>query len=144
MKRIQSIIIKSLFAILIIGSPFATMLHAQEDPGVVFSVPFAFSVDGHTIAAGNYKLNLVSSQFLMSIRNLKTGYLQIFTVRPEQESAIESRGHLVFDGCGDHRYLTEFHIPGTGLYSVTITPGRVKNAEAKACPTTDSVFLAAR
>jgi hypothetical protein len=144
MKRIHSIIAGSLFAILIMGSPFAERLHAQDGLGVVFSVPFAFSVDGHNITAGTYKLNLVSSQYLMSIRNLKTGDLEIFSVHPEQEHAIESRGHLVFNGCGDHRYLTEFHIPGTNLYSSTMTPGRVKNAEAKACPTTDSVFLAAR
>ena len=144
MKRINSIIVGSLFAILILGSPFAAKLHAQDDLGVVFSVPFTFSVDGHNIAAGNYKLSLVSSQFMMSIRNLKTGDLQIFSVHPEQERAIESRGHLVFSGCGDHRYLAEFHVPGTNIYSMTITPGRVKNAEAKRCPTTDSVFLAAR
>jgi hypothetical protein len=144
MKRIHSTIVGSLFAILIMGGPFAARLHAQDDLGVVFSVPFAFSVDGHTITAGNYKFNLDSSQYLMSIRNLKTGDLQIFSVHPEQERAIGSRGHLVFNGCGDYRYLTEFHIPGTNLYSMTMTPGRVKNAEAKACPTSDSVFLAAR
>jgi hypothetical protein len=144
MKRIHSIIVGSLFAILLMGGPFAARLHAQDDPGAVFSVPFAFSVDGHAITAGNYKLNMVSSQYLMSIRNLKTGDLQMFSVHPEQERAIDLRGHLVFNGCGDHRYLTEFHIPGTNLYSMTMTPGRVKNAEAKACPTTDSVFLAAR
>lgn len=144
MKHINSIIARSLFAILIMGSPFATRLHAQDDLGVVFSVPFAFSVDGHNIAAGNYQLNLDSGQYLMSIRNLKTGDLEIFSVHPEQERAIESLGRLVFNGCGSHRYLTEFHIPGTNLYSSMMTPGRVKNAEAKACPTTDSVFLAAR
>ena len=144
MKRIHSIIVKSLFAILIMGSASAARLHAQDDPGVVFNVPFAFSVDGHAITAGNYQLNLVSSQYLMSIRNLKTGDLQVFSVHPEQERAIEAHGRLVFNGCGDHRYLTEFHIPGTNLYSNMITPSRVRNAEAKACPATDSIFLAAR
>lgn len=143
MKRIYSIIGGSLFAILIMGGLFASRSDAQDDPGVVFNVPFAFSVDGHNIVAGNYKLKLVSSQYMMSIRNLKTGDLQFFSVLPEQERAIESRGHLVFNGCGDHRYLTEFHVPGTNLYSSTMTPDRVKHAEAKACLMTDSVFLAA-
>jgi hypothetical protein len=145
MKRINSIIAGSLFAILIIGGgPLAARLHAQDDPGVSFSIPFAFSLDGQNVAAGSYKLNLVSSQFMMSIRNLKTGDLQYFSVHPQEERAIEAHGRLVFDGCGGHRYLAEFHVPGTNTYSMTMTPGRVKNAEAKACPTTDSVFLAAR
>jgi hypothetical protein len=144
MKRINSIVVRSLFAILIMGSLFAARLQAQDDPGVVFSVPFAFSVDGHNITAGNYKLNMFSGPYLISIRNLKTGNLQIFSVYPEQQRAIESRARLVFNGCGDHIYLTEFHIPGADSYSNTVTPGRVKNAEAKACPTSDSLFLAAR
>ena len=144
MKRINTIIAGSLFAILIMGSPFASRLQAQDDLGVNFSVPFAFSLDGQNIAAGNYKLNLVSSQYMMSIRNLKTGDLRFFSVQPEEQRTIEAHGHLVFNGCGDHRYLAEFHIPGTDLYSKTITPGSVKTAEAKACRTTDSIFLAAR
>jgi hypothetical protein len=144
MKRIQSIIVGSLFAILIMGGPFAARLHALDDHGVVFSVPFTFSLDGQNVAAGNYELNLVSSQFVMSIRNLKTGDLQFFSVHPEEQRTVEERGHLVFNGCGDHRYLAEFHIPGTNIYSMTMTPDRVKHTEAKACRTTDSVFLAAR
>jgi len=144
MKRMSSIITGSLAAVLIVGSTFAVKLHAQDGPGVSFSVPFAFSLDGQHIDAGNYKLNLVSSQYLLSIRNLKTGELRFFGVHPENQRTIEEHGHLVFDGCGNHRYLAEFHIPGTDTYSVTATQEREKKAEAKACPTADSVFLAAR
>jgi len=144
MKRIRSIFVESIFGILIMSNPFAARLNAQDEPGAVFTVPFAFSVDGQNIAAGDYELKLVSNQYMMSIRNLKTEGLQFFSVHPDQQRAIEAHGRLVFKGCGDHRYLTEFHIPGSNVYSATITPGRVKNAEAKACPATDSVFLAAR
>ncbi|HMG87782.1 MAG TPA: hypothetical protein VK574_18755 [Terracidiphilus sp.] len=144
MKRMSSIIVGSLVAILIMGGTFAVKLHAQVGPGVVFNVPFAFSLDGHNIAAGNYKLNLVSGQYILSIRNLETGDLRFFGVQPGQQHAIEEHGRLVFGGCGYHRYLAEFHMPGTDTYSVTRTPERVKNAEAQACPTGNSVFLAAR
>jgi hypothetical protein len=143
MKRMSSIITSLLAAILVVGM-FAVKLPAQNGPGVTFSVPFAFSLDGQNVDAGNYKLNLVSSQYILSIRNLTTGHLRFFAVHPEEQRALEEHGRLVFDGCGNHRYLTEFHIPGTDTYSVTATPETVKNAEAKACPTTDSVFLAAR
>jgi hypothetical protein len=144
MKRMSSIIVGSLVAVLIVGGTFTAKMHAQDGPGVVFSVPFAFTADGHNIAAGNYELNLVSNEFLMSIRNLKTGELQLFGVHPDQERKIEERGRLIFEGCGEHRYLAQFHIPGTNVYSTTMTPNRVKNAEAKACPATDFVTLAAR
>ena len=144
MKRMSSIIVGSLVAVLIVGGTFAAELHAQSGPGVVFSVPFAFTVDGHNVAAGNYELNLVSSEFLMSIRDRKTGKLQVFDVHPDQERSIEERGRLIFESCGDHRYLTEFHIPGTNVYSTAMSPRRLKDTEAKACPATDFVTVAAR
>lgn len=124
------------------GGPLATKLYAQNSEGLVFSVPFAFTADGSRIAAGTYALNLVSNEFMMSIRNLETGDTQVFSVRPEQQRAIESRGRHLFHRCGSHMDLAEFHVPGTNLYSETITPGRMKKAESKACPAT--VFLAAR
>jgi len=144
MKRMSSIIVASLFAILILGGPLVAKLHAQNGEGLVFSVPFAFTADGSRIAAGTYELNLVSNEFMMSIRNVETGDTQVFNVRPEQQRAIESHGRLIFHRCGGHMDLTEFHVPGTNLYSETITPNRVKKAEAKTCPATDAVFLAAR
>lgn len=144
MKRIRSIIVGSLFGLLIMSSPFAARLNAQDESGAVFTVPFAFSVDGHNIDAGSYELKLVSSEYMISVRDLKTGALQFFSVHPDQQRKFETRDRLVFNGCGDHRYLTEFHIRGTNLFSSTNTPGRVKDAEAKACPATDAVFLAAR
>jgi hypothetical protein len=144
MKRMSSIIARSLVAILVVGGAFAVNLHAQGGPGVDFDVPFAFSLNGHNIEAGNYKLNLVSDQYLLSIRNLKTGQLQFFGVVPEQQRAIEEHGRLVFSGCENHRYLAEFHIPGSDTYSVTSTPESLKKAGAKACSSRDSVFLAER
>ena len=144
MKRMSSIIASSLAGILVLSGTFAVKLHAQGGPGVVFNVPFAFSLDGHNIDAGNYMLNLVSDQYLLSIRNLKTGQLQFFRVEPEQQRAVEERGKLVFRGCQNHRYLAEFHIPDSDTYSVTSTPERLKKAEAQACSSRDSVFLAAR
>jgi len=144
MKHIRSIIVGSLFAILIMGGTFAARLHAQDGPGIIFTVPFAFSADGKNIPAGTYELNLVSNKFMMSIRNLETGELQVFSVYPDQEQRIESHGRLVFHGCGDRKDLAEFHIPGTSIYSKTITLRREKILEAKACPSNESVSVASR
>ena len=144
MKRMSSIIVGSLVAVLIVGGTFAAKLHAQSGPGVVFSVPFAFTADGRNIAAGTYELNLVANKFMMSIRNVETGDMQVFSVHPEEQRAIESKARLIFHNCGGHMDLTEFHVPGTNLFSETMPPRGLKNLEAKVCPATDFVTLASR
>ncbi len=144
MKRMSSIIVGSLVAVLVVGGTFAAKLHAQDGQGVIFSVPFAFSADGRNIAAGTYELNLVSNHFMMSIRNVETGDMQVFTVHPEEQRAADSQGRLIFHNCEGHMDLIEFHVPGTNLFSETTPPRRQRNMEAKACPAPDFVTLAAR
>lgn len=144
MKRITSIVAGSLFAVLIIGGTFAARVQAQDEPGVTFKVPFAFSADGQNIPAGTYQLNLVSNQFEMSIRNVQTGDVRFLSVHPEQQLTVASRGLLVFHGCGERKDLAEFHIPGTSIYSATIVPRGAKNMESKSCPTPGTLTVASR
>jgi|GEM_PF-1326293 len=144
MKRITSIVAGSLLAILIAGGTLAANLHAQNEPGLIFVVPFQFSTNGHPIPAGTYQVTLDSSQFLMSIRNIKTGDKQLFNVRPEQRGTIAERGVLVFHKCGARKDLTEFHIPGTDVYSATMMPHVAKNIETNDCRANDNLTLAAR
>lgn len=136
MKHISSIIAGSLVAILMSGAS-AARLQAQIGAAATFSVPFAFSADGQSIAAGTYQLNLVSNDYMMSIRNVETGATRFLSVHPEQQRTIAARGVLVFHVCGERRVLAEFHIPGTDIYSKTITPRRMKQEEAKTCPAPD-------
>lgn len=144
MKRMSSIIVGSLVAVLTMSGTFVAKAHAQDGPGVIFSVPFAFTADGRNIDAGTYELNLISNKFMMSIRNLETGDMQIFSVHPEEQRAIDSKGRLIFHSCGGRLDLAEFHVPGSNLFSETMRPQRRKNMEARACPTPDLVALAAR
>jgi hypothetical protein len=144
MKRIHSIIAGSLFAILVLSCGFATRLQAQDEPAVTFSIPFAFSTAGRTIPAGTYQLNLVEGQHLMSILNVKTGDMQVFSVFPDQQKSIESHGRLIFNRCGDRNELAEFHIPGTNFYSRMVPSRADRKLEAKACPLDQTVTLASR
>ena len=143
MKRITSIIVGSLFAILISGG-LLTTAHAQYDPGIIVNIPFAFSVEGQDIAAGTYRLQLMSSSFLMSIRNVNTGKEQIITVRPEEDRNVVSQGRLIFQLCEGYSYLTEIHVSGTKLFSETRDRRRPKDAEAGTCSKEDSVTVAVR
>ncbi|HEY2470075.1 MAG TPA: hypothetical protein VGI45_19900 [Terracidiphilus sp.] len=144
MKRITSIMAESLVAVLIAGGGFTNKLTAQNEPGAIFSVPFSFTADGYVVAAGTYEVNLVSSQYLMSIRNVDTGEKQIFTVRPEQQPAVAARGLLVFHRCGQRKDLTEFHLPGSKLYSAAISPRHGRNSEVESCSSAESMTVAAR
>jgi hypothetical protein len=144
MKRIASIIAGSLFAALFAGGALTTNAKAQTEPGVIFTVPFAFAADGYTIDAGTYEISLVSGQHLISIRNLNTGDKQIFSVRPELQRTIASQGLLVFHRCGQRKDLAEFHIPGASLYSTTIAPRHRKASELETCSSEDTTTIAAR
>ena len=144
MKRITSMMAASLAAVLIAGGASDTTLNAQNMLGEVFTVPFAFTADGHQIQPGTYEIRRDSSQFLLSIQNVTTREKQLFSVRPEQRAEVSSQGLLVFLRCGDRRELSEFHLRGTNLYSATIDTARMKIAEAESCSNPNTVTLAAR
>ena len=144
MKRAKSMVGRLLLAVLIAGGMCGVGLNAQSETGEIFTVPFAFTVDGQEIQPGIYELRRDSNQFLISIRNVKTGEKQLFSVRPEERSAVPAKGLLVFERCGDRKELSEFHIRGTNFYSATIAVGRRKNLEAESCSRSDAVTLAAR
>lgn len=144
MKRISSIVTGSFFAVLIVCGGCAPKMKAQSDSGAIFSVPFAFSAEGQTVAAGTYEVRRLSSPFMISIRNLETGNKEIFSVRPEEQNTVASKGLLVFHRCGQRADLTEFHIPGTNLYSATIPPRRSKTAEMETCSPDEQMTVAAR
>lgn len=141
MKSMTSIIVRSLFAILIGGSPLATAF-AQYDPGITVNIPFAFSADGQEIAPGTYQLQLISGNFLMSVRNVNTFEEQFLPVRPEQARRASSEGRLIFQVCDGHSYLTEIHIPGANLFSETIAGHKQKEVEAGPCTNDQSTTVA--
>lgn len=143
MKRITSIIVKSLFAILISGG-LLTTAHAQYDPGITVDIPFAFSADGHEIAAGTYQLQLTDSNFLLSIRNVSTGKKQIITVRPEESRKLSDQARLTFQVCGGHNYLTEIYTQGTRLFSATVTGHKQNDARTDTCSKNDAITVAQR
>lgn len=143
MKRMSSILVESLAAILI-SVGLSTTAHAQYDPGIVVSIPFAFYANGHEIDAGTYRLRLSDSSFLMSVRNVNTGDEQMFPVHPETDRKIASQGRLTFQVCEGHSYLTQVHIPGSDLFSETAIGHGDDDAKTDACSKDDSIIIALR
>jgi hypothetical protein len=147
MKRVTSIMVKSLLTILISGG-LSTPAHAQYDPGVTVDIPFAFSVDGLEIPAGIYQFQLVDRNFLMSIRNLSSGEERMFNVHPEEARQISDHAQVTFQVCRGHSYLTQIHTPGTTLFSATGNR-RVKGqkqsiAKSDSCSREDAITVAMR
>lgn len=116
MKRITSLFAKSLFTLLIAGGTLATHLQAQNESMTV-TVPFPFTVGTQCIAPGTYRFSLITSQYMLSVVNLKTGYKEIFAVHPEDQPRSEPSGRLVFRGSDGPRILDELHFAGSDQFS---------------------------
>jgi hypothetical protein len=144
MKRILSLIAKSLAIILIGSGALATNLQAQSDVAVTASVPFPFTVGTHNMAPGTYEFSLDSSQFLVSVVNVKTGHREMFPVRPGQQLAVEQRGRLKFRNSKARSALSEIHFPGTDRFSEVDQRHGIGTIEAKNSSTDSSISVAQR
>jgi hypothetical protein len=143
MPLFHSLVAQSL-AMLLMGATLATSLHAQSDNAITVSVPFRFTIGTETIAPGTYQFSLPSSQFLLSVVNVKTGNTEVFTVRPEQQRGIKQRGRLVFRDSEGSSVLNEIHFPGTGMFSEVIQRRGARRMIAKKSSTGNSNCVAQR
>ncbi|MGC2403982.1 MAG: hypothetical protein WA510_29580 [Acidobacteriaceae bacterium] len=143
MKRMFSITVKPLLAILICSGLSATA-HAQYDEAITVNVPFAFSADGQEMAEGTYQLQLMSSQYIMLVRNVSTGNKEILRVHPEQDRRVPSQGDLVFQACKGNIYLTEIHSPGASLFSETVSGHKRHEATSAPCSKDHLITVALR
>jgi hypothetical protein len=144
MKRISSLIVKSLVTLLIGGATLATSVQAQEDWAVTATVPFPFTVGKQSIAPGTYQFSLESSLFLLSVTNVKTGDKELFTVRPENQPAIEEHGRIIFRDSDGSNALNEVHFPGTDMFSKLIVRHGPRRMEAKKSSSSHAVSIGHR
>lgn len=127
MKRISSAVIKPLVAIFIGSGALAGNLQAQSDLSVTATVSFPFTIDNQTIAPGTYRFSplpgrVETSQFLLSVVDVKTDHMKIFPMLPERQRSIEKYGRLVFHNAMGRSFLGEIYFPGTDTF-VEVLPG---------------------
>ena len=144
MKRISSLIAKSLMSILIGCGTLAINLQAQSDLAMTASIPFPFTVGTHRMAPGTYEFSLVSSQFLVSLVNVKTGHRELFPVRPGQQLAVEQRGRLKFRNSEARSVLGEIHFPGTDRFSEVDQRHGIGSFKTKSSPAAETMSVAQR
>jgi len=144
MKRIPSLIVKWLALTLAGSGMLAISLQAQSDSAVTASIPFPFTVGTQSIAPGTYEFSLVSSQFLLSVRNVRNGHQEFFIVHPEQENALHPRGRVVFQKSEDARRLDEIHFPGADSFAQLTLSQHPTAIEAATSSPGDTVSVAQR
>jgi hypothetical protein len=144
MTRFTSLIVKSLVTLLIGSAMLATNLQAQSDDAITVRVPFSFTVGTQSIAPGTYQFSLLSSQFLLSVVNVKTGDGKMFSVHPEQERVVDQHGLLVFRNTEGSSVLNEIHFPGTKMFSEVIQRRGAGRIEAKGSSNGSSISIAQR
>lgn len=121
MTRFQSLVTRSFVTFLVGSAALAVNLHAQDE-SVTVSIPDPFTVGTQEMMPGTYQFSLQSSQFLLSVTNVRTGDEELFDVRPEQQRIVEQRGHLIFRNSAGRTVLNEIHYPGTNTFSELIQP----------------------
>jgi len=94
------------------------------------TIPFAFSADHQQVAAGPYKVELLSDRFL-SLYNVKTEKTQVLMVRPEDGQAMETHSRMVFHREGTDYSLTQVRIAGTSSYSTPAVQSGPRQVTAK-------------
>ncbi len=141
MTRFTSLVTLSLAALLIAGGTM-TMNGQTRDAAITVSVPFPFTVGTQSMRPGTYRFSPGSTPFLLSVFNVKTGDMQMFTVHPERQRSTEQRGHLLFGRFADRSVLNEVHFPGTDEWSELVQPRRSARMEAKQRPTDNAVAMA--
>jgi len=85
-KRIMSLIVKSLVTFLLGCGSLAKPLQAQTDLAMTASIPFAFTAGTQIIPPGTCQFSFVSSRFLLRMADVEMGHKKLFPVHPEQQA----------------------------------------------------------
>jgi hypothetical protein len=101
----------AIFAYLLLSLPVVTGLlgtapRALAQTKMTATVPFAFSIGNHHLAAGSYSVEPLSDCFL-AVRNNLTSRTIVLMVRKEEGRGDRSARRLVFQRQGQEVYLTQ-------------------------------------
>jgi len=121
---------KLIFSLSLATGLLCASANASAQTTASVTIPFAFSADNQSVAAGTYKVELLSDRFL-SLRNTATNQTQVLMVRPEAGPAIETRGRLTFLQDGSRKYLAQVWIAGTSMHSEMAVQHKPERSLAK-------------
>jgi hypothetical protein len=108
MKRIAITFVLTLVA-------FAATSSFGQSCSLRFDVPFAFSADGRSYAAGHYELCVITGGSMQTrqLRNIKTGDSSFVTLKSPNKSVDSAAASVKFASNGERSYLTSLSDYGT-------------------------------
>jgi hypothetical protein len=93
---------------------------AQENPGVLATIPFGFVADGIKLPAGHYEFKLKGMELnTLIVRDTKTDHAIMLPIIAPAGLSPNSKAQIVFDKEGKSRVLSEVVIPGMDGYVLT-------------------------
>jgi hypothetical protein len=117
---------------------------SAQNNQLVATIPFAFTVGDHHLAAGSYSVERVSN-YALAVRNNKTNHGVFLAVRGEDGRGIASRGRLVFERAGGGMYLTEAWFAGTDKQLDAVSkPQRDRDYAKQNSPATRVIEVASK
>ena len=142
MTRRSALIAHVLYTLPLAAGLLCSTGTASAQTNEVVNIPFAFSANHHSVAAGTYQVQMISDRFV-SLRNIKTHQSQVLMVRPDQGRAIESQGRLIFRRVAGRNYLQQVYLAGTSSHSeLSVHPKLEKQYAQTAWPSAATFELA--
>jgi hypothetical protein len=109
-KKFNVICARAIVAAVMTSGIWALGARTAAAQAITATVPFAFSAGDQPLPAGTYRFTF-SSQWLLSIRNVKGGGEKFFAVHPEQNGPHASHARLVFHNSGGQKNLEAVYLP---------------------------------
>jgi hypothetical protein len=93
----------------LLGLATISAAYAQSNQPIQAKVPFAFTVQATTLAAGNYQLTYSNTAHILSIRGLdqNSGAAFVTAVPADASASLSGSGKLVFQCYGKACYLAQ-------------------------------------
>lgn len=136
MKRIASMIVMAVFAVILFGWISPASAQAQEGVKLQAKISFPFTINNQHFSAGEYQFDFPSDPFLLTVHNLTTHRTYLLDVHPAGMPAQDREG-LVFGNDGGHYALVALHFSTTGDYTVPMRTG-VNNSKSLSVMLADS------
>ena len=102
----------SIAAILLFAATTAVFAQTENRPLMKVAIPFAFTVDNHKLAAGQYYILDVVAERTLALTTADRKHTVIVNDLPEYTKSDSRDSHLVFTKYGDQYFLTQLWVKG--------------------------------
>ena len=105
--------IRTLLAVSLLLAATTTLFAQMENRTLMrVSIPFTFSVEDHTLPAGQYYVRSINPDHSLDFVNVNSGESLVIAYTPENEGSASQNSRLVFSKYGRQYFLTQICTKG--------------------------------